>query len=301
MTRKILYIINPIAGTGSSTTIQKRIEQITTKASIPFECIPSNAMGNYQEVGARITNEQFTDVIIAGGDGTVNQVIGALRHLPIQFGIIPIGSGNGLARAAKIPTSPVAAFTHIFEETGKETDGFLVNQQFACMLSGLGFDATVAHAFAKQSTRGLWTYTKEVIKNFSSASPYFFELSIDGQSISLEAYMISVANANQYGNNFTIAPFASLQDGLLDVIIFPKQHKLSLLWQAGKQLLRLNSPSKISLQNEGTKLIHCQASTVIIKNKEEALLHIDGDPATTQTEVSIQILPQAFRLIRKSN
>ena len=67
MTRKILYIINPIAGTGSSTTIQKRIEQVTTKASIPFECIPSNAMGNYQEVGARITNEQYTDVVIAGG------------------------------------------------------------------------------------------------------------------------------------------------------------------------------------------------------------------------------------------
>ena len=301
MTRKILYIINPIAGTGSFTTIQKRIEQATRRACIPFECIPSNAMGSYQAVGTRITNEQFTDVIIAGGDGTVSQVIGALRHLPIQFGIIPIGSGNGLARAAKIPTSPAAALTHIFEETGKATDGFLVNQQFACMLSGFGFDATVAHAFAKQSTRGLLTYTKEVIKNFSRAIPYFFELSIDGQSISLEAYMISVANANQYGNNFTIAPFASLQDGLLDIIIFPKQHKLSLLWQAGKQLLRLNSPSSISLQKVGTKLIHCQASTVTIKNKEEALLHIDGDPATMQTEVSIQILPQAFRLIRKSN
>lgn len=301
MTRKILYIINPIAGTGSYATIQKRIEQATTRVCIPFDCIQSNAMGNYQEICVRITNEQFTDVVIAGGDGTVNQVIGAFRHLPIQFGIIPIGSGNGLARAAKIPTSPAAALTHIFEETGKATDGFLVNQQFACMLSGLGFDATVAHAFAKQSTRGLWTYTKEVIKNFSSASPYFFELSIDGQSISLEAYMISVANANQYGNNFTIAPFASLQDGLLDIIILPKQHKLSLLWQTGKQLLGLNSPSKISLQKQASKLIHCQATTLTIKNTEGALLHIDGDPATMQTEVSIQILPQAFRLIRKSN
>ena len=221
MTRKILYIINPIAGTGTSTNIQKRIEQATTKASIPFECMQSNAMGNYQAVGTRITNEQYTDVVIAGGDGTVSQVIGALRHLPIQFGIIPVGSGNGLARAAKIPTSPAAALAFIFEETGKATDGFLVNQQFACMLSGLGFDATVAYAFAKQSSRGLVTYAKEIIKNMGSARSYSFEISIDGYSISLEAYMISIANANQYGNNFTIAPFASLQDGLLNIIILP--------------------------------------------------------------------------------
>ena len=299
--KKILYIINPIAGTGSSNQLKKIIERTTHAAGIPFECITSNANANYSAVKIKIKEERFTDVVIAGGDGTVSQVVSALRDTAIQFGIIPVGSGNGLARAAKIPMDPQKAIELIFKETGKPTDGFSVNGQFACMLSGLGFDATVAHSFARQSTRGLFTYAKEVINNFGGASPYLFELSVEGYTLSLQAYMISIANANQYGNNFTIAPFAKLNDGLLDIFIVLKQSKISMLWQTLKQLLGCNPITQTGIHAPASKIIHWQTASLTIQNREGAALHIDGDPAPLQNELMIRVLPQAFRLIRNNN
>ncbi len=301
MHKKILYIINPIAGTGSSNQLKKTIERTTHTAGIPFECITSDVNANYAAVKTKIKEEGFTDVVIAGGDGTVSQVVGALRDTAIQFGIIPVGSGNGLARAAKIPMHPQKAMQLIFKETGKPIDGFSVNGQFACMLSGLGFDATVAHSFARQSTRGLFTYAKEVINNFGRANPYLFEVSAEGYTLSLQAYMISIANANQYGNNFTIAPFAKLNDGLLDIFIVLKQSKISMLWQALKQLLGYNPITQTGVHTPSSKTLHWQTAALTIQNKEGAALHIDGDPAPLENELTIRVLPQAFRLIRNNN
>lgn len=301
MHKKILYIINPIAGTGSFNQLKKTIERTTHAAGIPFECITSNVSANYTAVKAKIKEEGFTDVVIAGGDGTVSQVINALRETAIQFGILPVGSGNGLARTAKIPIDPQEAMELIFKETGKPTDGFSVNGQFACMLSGLGFDATVAHSFARQSTRGFYTYAKEVIKKIGGATPYLFEVSVEGYTLSLQAYMISIANANQYGNNFTIAPFAKLNDGLLDVFILLKQSKTSMFWQTLKQLLGYNPISQTGVHAPASKILHWQTAALTIQNKEGAALHIDGDPAPLENELTIRVLPQAFRLIRNNN
>jgi len=299
--KKILYIINPIAGTGSFNQLKKTIERTTHAAGIPFECITSNVSANYTAVKAKIKEEGFTDVVIAGGDGTVSQVINALRETAIQFGILPVGSGNGLARTAKIPIDPQKAMKLIFKETGKPTDGFSVNGQFACMLSGLGFDATVAHSFARQSTRGFYTYAKEVIKKIGGATPYLFKVSVEGYTLSLQAYMISIANANQYGNNFTIAPFAKLNDGLLDVFILLKQSKTSMFWQTLKQLLGHNPITQTGVHAPASKILHWQTAALTIQNKEGAALHIDGDPAPLENELTIRVLPQAFRLIRNNN
>jgi diacylglycerol kinase (ATP) len=299
--RKFLYIINPIAGTSDTTSLQPLLEASSRKAGLVAEWVHSSPTGHYASIEKKINDEGFTDIIIAGGDGTVSQVIGALRHLPIQFGIIPLGSGNGLARTAKIPMDPQAALQLIMEETGKATDGFSVNAQFACLLSGVGFDATVAHAFAQQHTRGLLTYVKEGFKHFWKASSYTFEIILDKKQFTTNAWMICIANANQFGNNVTIAPFAKLNDGLLDVIIVPKQSKLSLLWQLSRQLLGFEKLHPWEESIDSKKIIYGQTPTLTIHNKNNALLHIDGDPAIGVNTLSIEIIPQAFRLIRKSN
>lgn len=301
MQRKFLYIINPIAGSGAAAALQSKFEPLTQRAGITVEWAHSSPTGNYTTIEKKIAENGFTDIIIAGGDGTVNQVISALRHLNVQFGIIPIGSGNGLARAAKIPMNPEAALQLIIKESGKSTDAFLINSQFACMLSGLGFDATVAHAFAQQPTRGLLTYIQEGFKHFWKAPSYSFKLRINEQEFFIDAFMISIANANQYGNNFTIAPRAKLNDGLLDVVIVPAQSRLSLLWQLGQQLLGFHSLHQWEESIQSKKIIYGQLSKLEIQNINYALLHIDGDPATSTNSLSIQVIPQAFRLIRKSN
>ena len=114
----------------------------------------------------------------------------------------------------------------------------MVNGRFACMLCGLGLDAQVAYDFAQQPKRGLATYIKQVFKNFFSAKSFPFEIDCLGESLVTDAFFISVANSNQFGNHFTIAPKASLSDGLLDVVIVKKQYKLSMVMQTVWQVSR---------------------------------------------------------------
>ena len=144
------------------------IENATNEKGIPFHIFPSVASGDYSFLRSLIREEKITDVVIAGGDGTVSQVVSSLMKEDVNFGIIPCGSGNGLALAAKISKQPGKALNIIFTGKASLIDGFYVNQQFACMLCGIGFDAKVAHEFARQPSRGLKTYATLVSKNFFS-------------------------------------------------------------------------------------------------------------------------------------
>ncbi len=109
MERKIIFLVNPISGSGKKDAIKKLIKTETEKTKIPFEILHTNAAANYTFLKEKILLEKITDIVIVGGDGTVNQIVGSLRQLPVKFGIIPVGSGNGLARAAQIPTKPIKA------------------------------------------------------------------------------------------------------------------------------------------------------------------------------------------------
>ncbi len=296
--RHIIYIINPISGTRTKKDLQQFIEKKTVAKNIPYLVFPSVASGDYSFLFPIITENKITDVIIAGGDGTVNQVVSSLMDQPVNFGIIPCGSGNGLAYTAKIPKQPAKALDIVFNGKPVAIDGFYINQQFACMLCGLGFDAKVAHDFAEQPKRGLATYIKQVVKNFFSAKSYTFELTVNDQTFTIDAYFISVANSNQFGNNFTIAPKANLHDGLLDIVIVTNQSKLSVLLQTLKQISGNNK-----LQTETTKekkkgVIYFQTERLTIRNLSQAPLHIDGDPAETPDELKIEIKKHCFRLIQ---
>src|SRR6476469_1537580 len=236
MQRKILYIVNPISGTRNKKNLHEIIAQETKK--IGFSCLvyPSVADGDYSFLYPIIKEKKITDVVIAGGDGTINQAVNSLRKQDVQFGLIPCGSGNGLAFSAGIPKDPVKALKIVFKGQSKLTDGFTINKRFACMLVGLGFDAQVAHDFADAPKRGLTTYVKKTLQNFFTSTAYSFVINTAEKEIKTEAFFISVANSNQFGNNFTIAPKASLTDGLLDVVIVTKQNKLNLVWQTLKQV-----------------------------------------------------------------
>ena len=296
--RHIIYIINPISGTRAKKGLQQFIEKKTAAKNIPYLVFPSVASGDYSFLIPIILENKITDVIIAGGDGTVSQVVSSLMHQRVNFGIIPCGSGNGLAYTAKIPKQPANALDIIFKGNPVAIDGFYINQQFACMLCGLGFDAKVAHDFAEQSKRGLATYIKQVVKNFFSAKSYSFELTVNDQTFTIDAYFISVANSNQFGNNFTIAPKASLYDGLLDIVIVTRQSKLSVLVQTLKQISGNNKLQTGIIEEKKKGVIYIQTESLIIRNLSQAPLHIDGDPAETPNTLKIEIKKQCFRLIQ---
>jgi YegS/Rv2252/BmrU family lipid kinase len=307
MTRRILYIINPISGTRSKINLQAFVEEKTKQKNIPFTIFPSVASGDYSFLHPVIKEQQITDVVIAGGDGTVSQVVGSLMNEDVNFGIIPCGSGNGLALAAGISRKPAKALKIIFSGKPVLTDGFFVNDRFACMLAGLGFDAKVAHDFTDAPKRGLLTYIKLSLKNFFSMKPHRFTLQMGNVKFETNAFFISIANSNQFGNKFTIAPKASLSDGLLDVVVVPGQNKVSFILQTLKQLAGWNKLlSKESFRQPASSIhkkravIYFQTEKLNIVNHSLAPLHIDGEPAETPAELKTEVKKNCFRLIQPS-
>ncbi len=298
MTRKIIYLINPISGTSKKDKIRELVEKVTAAKDIEYRVFHTNAAGDYEFLREHIVKEHFTDIVILGGDGTVNQVTGALRDTGVHFGIIPVGSGNGLARAAGIPTSMKAAIELIFNGTAESVDAFTVNGSYACMLSGMGFDAQVAHDFAQKSTRGLFTYTQQSIIQFFKANPYQFEIILDHFSFFTDAFFISIANSNQFGNNAIIAPQASLSDGLLDIVIVQKMNKAKLPFAILRQMRGNNKVQQLVEDMSTKNILYFQTPSLRIKNPKLAPLHIDGEPRDAVEEIQVEIIPKAFLLIK---
>jgi diacylglycerol kinase (ATP) len=298
MNRKIIYIINPISGTKSKSDLQKFVEAETKEKGTPFFVFPSVADGNYSFLDSIIKEEKITDVVIAGGDGTISSVVGSLLKEDVDFGIIPCGSGNGLAHTAKISKQPAKALDIIFNGKASAIDGFFVNDRFACMLAGLGFDAKVAHEFADHPKRGLMTYAQLTLKNFFSINPFRFELKFENRTLDIDAFFMSVANSNQFGNNFTIAPKASLSDGLLDIVIVTSQNKVSFVLQTLKQMAGWNVLEASSVVAKKSGVIYFQTGKLEIINHSQAPLHVDGDPAETPEKLIVEVKKRCFRLIQ---
>jgi len=301
MQRHLIYIINPIAGTRAKKDLRSFVETQTQKQKLPFQIFPSIASGDYDFLKPIIKEQKVTDVIIAGGDGTINQVVAGLMGCDVNFGIIPCGSGNGLGNSAKIPKQINKALDIIFDGTATAVDGFYINDRFACMLCGLGYDAKVAHDFADQPKRGLATYAKMAFRNFFSMKPHKFSIQLQHKNIETDAWFMSIANSNQFGNNFRIAPKASLSDGLLDIVIVSSSNKISFILQTLKQLSGRNKLQAETLLKDKKGVIYFQTDKLVIHNPTEAPLHIDGDPAETAKKLTIRIAEKCFRLIMPSS
>jgi len=298
MSRKIIYLINPISGTKGKSALKELIARKTKEHGIDFDIVPTNVAGDYDFLKQRIKKEHITDIVICGGDGTVSTVTASMIGVPVNTGIIPLGSGNGLALAAKIPTQSSKALDIIFKGKASFIDGFYINNEFSCMLCGLGFDALVAHEFAKQKKRGLQTYIKVGAINFFKTNPYPFEIKLKNKSLSVDAFFISIANGNQFGNNFTIAPKASLEDGLLDIVIVKKMSKFLLPFSIINQISGINAMQNINDYADKKNIIYFQTPSLTIHNPGEAPLHIDGDPKKTAHKFEIRVVQKALKLLQ---
>jgi diacylglycerol kinase (ATP) len=298
MDRKIIYLINPISGVKEKQNSIRIIEEATRSVGIDFEIMYTNPQGNYHFLKNKIEEELFTDVVICGGDGTINKVVKSLIDVDVKVGIIPLGSGNGLANAAKIPKKIEKALSVIFTGNASYIDSFYINDNFSCMLCGLGFDAKVAHDFAQQTTRGLSTYIRQTIKNFFTAQTYSFDITIRGKCFNTEAYFISIANSNQFGNDFTIAPRASLNDGLIDLVVVKKMSKIKMVFCVFKQIFTGKLYEYDEAMFMKKDILYFQSDKFIIKNFSSAPLHIDGEPEQTAPRFSVEVIEDAFKLIQ---
>ena len=217
--KNITFIVNPISGTKSKDALPLLVKQLIDDSLYECEIIKTEYAGHAAELASQCVNDHIDICVAVGGDGTVNEVARSLAHSETALGIIPCGSGNGLARHLCLPMDMKQALQVI--NAGK-TDyfdyGVINDQPFFCTC-GMGFDAYVSLKFAESGKRGLATYVENVLKEGLTYKPDTYIITDESGNHQYNAFLVACANASQYGNNAYIAPEASMQDGLLDVII----------------------------------------------------------------------------------
>lgn len=288
--QKIIFIINPKAGTDRIKNITQEINAVFSNTGISFEIIYTAYKGHGFKIAEQAAKDGITTVIAVGGDGSVNEIASALINQSTHLGIIPLGSGNGIARSLHIPINIKAAIDKIRQQKTTKIDcGCINNTQYFFSNFGLGFDATVAKIFARSERRGLITYAAIVAKLLWTYKAPTFNIEIDGIKSNEKGFMINIANAAQFGYNFKIAPNASLQDGLLDIVIIKPFPIITSYMIAARGFLGNLYKSKF--------VKHIQAKKIIIEGTQHHF-QIDGDYFdTNENEFEIKIIPQSLNII----
>lgn len=287
MVDKIIFIINPVSGKRSKKNIPELIKN-TFASQEDYKIIYTKFSGEATQIVKKYLNKGFLKFIAVGGDGTVNEVASAIVETDAILGIIPIGSGNGLARHLKIPLKPLKALNLIKQGNNSKIDyGKINDRKFFCT-TGIGFDAHIGHVFSKLEGRGFSNYLKATLSEFRTYQPERYEISMNGTTIMRDALLITFANASQYGNNVHIAPNADIKDGKLEVAImrsFPMINAPSI----GARLFLKNIDKSHYLETYKCK-------NVIVKRKTPDVVHFDGEPGEMGEILNIKVVPEGLNV-----
>ena len=287
--KNITFIVNPISGTKSKDALPLLVKQLIDDSLYECEIIKTEYAGHAAELASQCVNDHIDICVAVGGDGTVNEVARSLAHSETALGIIPCGSGNGLARHLCLPMDMKQAL-HVIN-AGK-TDyfdyGVINDQPFFCTC-GMGFDAYVSLKFAESGKRGLATYVENVLKEGLTYKPDTYIITDESGNHQYNAFLVACANASQYGNNAYIAPEASMQDGLLDVIIMEPFNIIEAA-KVGFDLF-----AKTLKSNKHIKTF--QARSIHIHRNESGAVHFDGDPTKMGTDIDVRIEPLGLKAI----
>lgn len=222
---KVFLIVNNKAGHGKGQKTAELVLSFLNENGCTVEHAFTQYPGHATELASKASADGFDLVVAIGGDGTANETAQGLIGTATTFGIIPVGSGNGLAREAGIPVNIHKACHTLLQGVTRQIDVCRINNQRFFCTSGIGFDAHIAYEMSIASTRGFWRYVRLSVMESLFYKPMKVKINIDGKSMDYAAFLITFANASQYGNNIYIAPAASMSDGLIDVVVvkpFPK-------------------------------------------------------------------------------
>ena len=287
--KRIVFIINPISGTQKKDDIPPLIGELMDAEKYDIELRRTEYAGHAAEIARQCAAEGADVVVAVGGDGTVNEVARPLTHTETALGIIPCGSGNGLARHLRIPLDVRKAIQIINSCQIEQFDYGIINDLPFFCTCGMGFDAFISLKFAEAGKRGPITYVENVLKEGLKYKPETYEIIDDSGSARYKAFLIACANASQYGNNAYIAPGATMRDGLMDVIIMEPFDALEAPQIAADLFMKtLGNNSKIKTFR--TERIH-------IHRQEPGAIHYDGDPIMTGTDIDVSIEHLGIRIV----
>lgn len=287
--KKILFIMNPISGTVRKTGIPKVVEDNLDKDCFDFDLEETLYSGHAYELATDAKVHGYDAVVAVGGDGTVNEVARAIVHSDIALGIVPCGSGNGLARHLMLPMDAAKAIKVINSYTVHDLDYGMINDiPFFCTC-GMGFDAFISMKFAESGRRGPVTYIENILREGLKYRPETYEIKDENGTSLYRAFLVSCANASQYGNNAYIAPQASMSDGLLDVIIMEPFDML--------EAPQISIDMFNKTLDKNSKIKTFKTKHIQIHREKPGFIHYDGEPVMTSSDVDISVKDKGIKII----
>lgn len=276
----MLFIVNPISGNGNKSNIISRLE------AGGFNIVHTEYAGHAEEL-ARQASERT--IVAVGGDGTVNEVARGIIGSDKTLGIIPCGSGDGLALHLGISRKFDHALDTVLNGTSHSMDAGVINGRLFFSVCGVGFDALVSEKFAKSGKRGLLNYVEQGMSLWREFKPEKYTITVDDKTWENEAALITVGNSSQWGNGAKITPLADSCDGLLDVTV-------------ADMFTTLEMPALAYLLMTGhlerSSRIHCyRGKTIRISRSSGGPAHVDGDWFEAGTEIEIRIIPKALNVM----
>ena len=289
--KKILFIINPISGTGKKKVVEKLLDKLLDPAAINHEIKYTERAGHAVEIAKNVVENNTHQVVVAvGGDGSVNEVSRGLIGSDVELGIIPAGSGNGFARHLRIPLKFDEAIKTILKGKSIRVDTGLVGNENFFGIAGVGFDAYISKKFDEANTRGFWTYFKLTLSEYLKYKERDYTIKFDdkGEDKVFKSLILCFCNSSQWGNDAFISPNSNIQDGFLRIVIIGKIPLISVPYFAFRLFKKSVHKSKY-YQEIKTK------SCSVIQN--DKIIHLDGEPLDYGNEFTIRVLPKSLTVI----
>ena len=289
MKKKILFIINPVAGVRRKDKIPRLINKYLDHDRFDYEVIYTESRGHATEIAREAAQKKIDIVAVAGGDGSVNEAAAGLIGEETCLAIIPSGSGNGLARHLGYSINIRSTLRIINDYEVRKIDVCRVNKNYFFSLIGIGFDAYAAKVFSREETRGFFTYALSSLKSIGSYQPFSYTMRINGEESSGTAFMISICNSNQFGYNVKVAPYAELSDGKVDVVLVKKMPKWKLPFLVMQLFMRFHTKSMYVKTFRGEK--------VYIESPTYSYLQIDGETMHKDKDFDISVIPRSLNVL----
>jgi diacylglycerol kinase (ATP) len=287
--KKILFIINPVSGIGKQKRVENAIKKHLDHSEYDYEIAHTEYAHHATKISAEAQSKGIDIVVAIGGDGSANDVATGIVNTEMIMGVIPVGSGNGLAHFLKIPFSFKKSIRIICRNNVSRIDTATINNNLFISIAGLGFDALVAEEFTKCSRRGFWSYIKTILKEFRIYKPATYKIKFDGKEIERTALMVSFANSDQFGYNAHVAPQASINDGLIDLCIIQPVSFLKAIPMAHKLFHKSLDTSK------NVEVYKVREASV--ETDSPVSCHLDGDPAERLSSAEVKIFPKSLNII----
>ena len=286
--KKVFFIVNKYSGTGFKTVLEEEIRHACNGVGV--ECVLSYTEGRAHAtiLAAEALAAGYDKIVAVGGDGTVNEVAQGLLATPAALGIIPTGSGNGLARHLGIPLRVSLAMKCLFTSQAIAMDTFRLNGRLSLNVSGIGFDGYIADLFGMDKTRGFQGYTRLVLNEFRQFPEFDARITNGKNELDRKAFVIAIANSSQYGNNAKIAPTASICDGLLNISILKKMppYRLDFIYAFFSGTI-----------DQSAYCENLQVRDASIHINTPVAYHIDGEPAGKADHFKIELLPASLHIL----